>query len=542
MTKVLFLGLAIALTARLFTGERFSEWEFGDAQTLMASQHYAEEGFLPLKFLWVPQGWSHLSPRLEEAPVRQHTQGSRQPGLTPHRLYTHYPSWYAVPYGLFAQAGARAPWIYQLWALALSLLGLFFFHRLVSRVGSASFALLTVTAYTLSPGFLGYCDSLATMPYDDGLRFACLALWVASPGSRIVYGLYALACLTSLDSVLFIPIFCLGYAFWERRRLRPALLGFFLAGLAAGLVHGGQTALYLGVTETIQEWASCLQMFGGPGNGRWGALDELARRSLGLGAPGLSAVAALTLTGALFRGHRLVPAFRLAFLLLLAGLAFPLALPGKIAPMPYEVRQLAPAASVLLAIVIWLVTESLTRRLPSARRVLLPLSAGVALLWVGNLLYDDVRWSLARTLDLPARSRVDRNLTDLFRAADARYPGDKVMAQFGSWLPPWRIDGKWVQVHPLVEYESRALLLSFQTAADLARDMRYLWERRRQPVTVLVLYAPEPSALSRLAFAWESEGYLTTFSPPLLSPDQKLAITALQLRPQVVKPSLSRLQ
>lgn len=190
---ILFLtAITGFMVVRSLDEKRFSFWDFGDAQTLLAATVFRDEGFRATSFLWVPQPSNPVSKFLDDKAVSHHAHGTggdpQFSGLGPRRMYTHWPSWYSVPYGFFAKLGIFNKSFYQIWASLLSAASLLFLFLWVRDIAGEKIAAVTTIFYGLTPGFLCFSDSLATMPYDDFFRFAFLWRWSARHQAKSVWG------------------------------------------------------------------------------------------------------------------------------------------------------------------------------------------------------------------------------------------------------------------------------------------------------------------------------------------------------------------
>ena len=162
------IGLLLAIVSigaflflRVWETDRWSGWSFGDAQTMVAVQNWRHEGFLATKFLWIPQGYSKVAKLFDTEILNQHARGIKLGDDGVHykalrRIYTHYPSWYAVPYGIFAKMGVYDKSVYQSFALVLSFAGVFFWFLLCRALFGVNFALLSAALYLFTPTFFYY--------------------------------------------------------------------------------------------------------------------------------------------------------------------------------------------------------------------------------------------------------------------------------------------------------------------------------------------------------------------------------------------------
>ena len=173
-----FCGAGGLYRNKIFFESGWSSWYdgIGDAQTILSSKHWANDGFLQ-QVLAIPIGYSKTVRYLDDPQMRQHAHGTVTGGLIGQRLYyTHYPSGYSLPYAIFMKLGIWQRHWFRLFALTLSLGSIILMYLFINLISNKKMAFFGSIYYGISTMFLGYADSLANQPVDDLLRFAILSL------------------------------------------------------------------------------------------------------------------------------------------------------------------------------------------------------------------------------------------------------------------------------------------------------------------------------------------------------------------------------
>jgi hypothetical protein len=460
---------------------------------MMAARQFKEEGFLRLKFLWVPQGWASVSSLLDHPEIRHHAHGSlpRTAGAFPYRIYTHWPSWYSVPYGVLSKLGLHHKSLFQIWALSISLLSTLFLYLALSQLVPAGLALLATGLYVLSPLFIEYADSLANMPYDDLFRFSFLYFWIRSEQTRFFIASwvsYLLLSLTSLDSLFYVPVFALLYDILIRKEFpkgsrvkRWALLATApCLGLGIQFI---QNASYMGIAEAARDWASCF-------------LGYTGVEKINYAIPSRSWLIPWMLTST-FTSKFLIPIPFIAFwlrksskerklliILFLCGIVWPLIVPGR-SYYPHQGRHFLPFVGLSFAMVFFGLGDLLTS--PRLKRAL----GGAALLLLLGHFYHFNWESIKYNLGL-SNIEINRQLSFLQQVAK-KIPGDKVYLELNSPLKTLKHlypdkKGRFAkQADPLYEYYSEGLFLSVTTPEMAQEDLSFLWNQKPNTFTPIAL-------------------------------------------------------
>lgn len=244
------LAIAFALAVLTFglvraTNEyRWSGWAPGDAQTMAAAQHFADEGFIDNGFLtYYHPGYIGSIYTGEE--VYSFLDG----------YYTHSPPFYALVNGLIFKAGGEH-YECQAFSIFLSFLALIFFYTFACYLFKRPVALISTFVIGLSVVFLEHMDGLSPQTYDVFLVSATMALFVAAQRDKRItsnkrlksfalVGVWLLVFLQACNSFEYIPflqIFIIGYYILSKAKPFPYknLALFMIAPVAAFSLHFAQ--------------------------------------------------------------------------------------------------------------------------------------------------------------------------------------------------------------------------------------------------------------------------------------------------------------
>lgn len=534
------LVLALFLAVRAADPDRWSDWGFGDAQTMLSLRHWEEGGWLDNYLLFIPQGYAAPIRHLDDPDLRQHAHGtspSSSPRVGPRLWYTHYPPGYLVPYAVLFRLGITDMPSARLLSVSFSLGALALFYAFVCRLCSPPVALGAALFYGLSPAYLGFADSLANQPLDDLLRFGFLLCVVgstraASRRARTLWGALAWGVefclsLSSFDSVFFLYAWLVGWDLLDRRGFRwRRYLVFALAPLSAHGLQFLQNTWYLGAATA---WTDILDTFvlktaakqaEGPLAGLWTSLTIVLQRFSG--PPGLLALL-LPLYGA-YRfaarpeGDAETPSLRLLGVLFLCGLALVVILPSAVR-MPYQGRQVGPFVAVLGGGALWALVRSVRRLLGSdgnahpvrgdrVRLAYLLTAAPTLLVFVLFFAAMD-RW---RVYDIPPHDHDVRLAKELATLTTAKDPIFFDLQGFRTYWDPAYVPG-YPQIMPLLEYYAASRpILCFNSPTGLARDLTAL--ARRAPGSFSpVLVASDKHALYALVRSLHGAGLLSAEPP-----------------------------
>lgn len=506
LLTLLLAALFSQLAVRAHDEFHWSDWGFGDAQTMLSLRQWQEGGWIKNHLLFNPHGYGKVSELLDDPALRQHAHGispTSSPKVGPRLLYTHYPAGYLIPYALLSRLGLDQVFPLRLLSLLFSTGALILMYQLFARLTSAKVSVLAVLFYAASTSFLGYADTLANQPLDDLLRFAFLLAVVLAdddaPSRRRFWLLAAWTsefCLSlaSFDSVFFLYLWLVGWDLlrghgWRWRRY----LLFALAPLAAHGLQFLQNCWYLGQHDALQDilYTFVAKSHAPPGSEQGSLIFHALTNCFELiynPAFFLLPLLALYLLGwyRLSPATRLpLPAPRLLLLLFCCGLAFLLLLPHA-AHMAYEGRQMIPAVSLLVSGFSWLVLDGwrhrgeTTKRGPWRQGYLLLSSLILIIFWSGFLLFN--RYQEETPEFFP-----DLLLAREIKAIPTAYePVYFDLLGFANFLNPAYMPG-YPQIQPMTEYYAGRPILSFSHPALLTDDLVTLVHRSREKFSPVIV-------------------------------------------------------
>lgn len=558
--KCLFIfGIGVAvllafLVRRAWHEDRWSDWGFGDAQTLLTLRHWQEDGWLKCRLLFTPQGYAKIV-QLFDSPDLQHHAHGITPGGSPKvgaRIrYTHYPAGYLIPFAVAHESGLESPRLLRMIALTFSIAALLLMYWLFCLLSRPVVALLGVGFYALTPAFLGYCDSLANQPLDDALRFFFMAAVVqftrsATRESRrrwlgCAWMAAALISLSSFDYVLFAFLWLVGWTLLQTRAIQWRLiLAFAVAPLLMHTLQFFQNVSYLGFEGAIHDLVTAFQSKSVGGDGASGlyGLSQLRATThyLGLHAAVVAALYVLYACAVRWLPTPLqpwrLPSPSVLGLLFCCGMAYPLMLPGGMW-MPYQGRQLGPFVALLIASILVLSWELLMflRRENHLRSNLTRIAfASVAvnsatLAVAGYLFFHAERQPAHRFTAALPDVRAAKSLQTI---SPRHEPVFLSLDGFVFFLTPEYVAG-FPQAHPILEYHAgRCPILCFRRGEMLARDLQVMAQRassRFSPILITHNHAQMTDALNAL----QDRGLVKMPTPPPARIEGKLVLDLTDL-------------
>ena len=374
---VFLIILATVLAIRASDEYRWSDWGFGDAQTMLSLRQWEEGGWIHNYLLFKPQGYAKAVDLLDEPELRHHAHGTcpgSSPRVGPRLLYTHYPAGYLIPYAILFRVGLDGLVAARMLSLLFSFGALVLMYLVFAKFTSPKISFTAVLFYGLSSAFLGYADSLANQPLDDLLRFGfMLAVVMATrSGSEQHRSRWMVAAwimefilsLVSFDSVFFLYAWLIGWDLLEKRGFRwKTYLLFSLAPISAHSLQFLQNVWYLGWNDAFIDIKDAFLLKNGADQGYnvgQGRLVVIVESLYIMFDNMLKPIWITALVAALYAVYaaflrdqdKEFPTLKLLAILLLCGLAFVLVLPHA-ARMPYEARQMVPFVSLLMAGFTW---------------------------------------------------------------------------------------------------------------------------------------------------------------------------------------------
>jgi hypothetical protein len=511
-TAILLIALFIFMANRSRDEDRWSDWGFGDAQTMLSLKHWDKDGWFANYLLFIPQGYAKVIRQFDDTNLRQHAHGTcpgSSPRIGPRLWYTHYPAGYLVPYAALFKVGLESKYAMQLFSAVLSVIALGLMYLTFARITTPGLSFLAVTFYALSRPFLGFADSLANLPLDDMLRFAFMYCVVMSTRdeqvSRRTRWLIAAwliefcLSLSSFDSVFFIFTWLVGWDLLEEKRLQ--LRKWFLFGMAPTTAHGLQflqNVWYLGFKDAVIDIkdAFLLKNAGDSSyNSGQGRLDVI-KGSIAIIFKGIfprievfwAVCGGYTAYALILRDRedKRMPSPLLFALLFACGLMFILILPHA-ARMPYEARQMMPFAALLTAAATWaffrLFRDTLFGNFArqtwggvrAAKWFAIPVILVLLTVWLAAWGFHLTTPQQPPTYD-HVRGLPDTSMAkDINRNLETSY--DAVIFDAGAFQTYW--DAKYVpgypQILPLTEYYAGSRpILCFDRPEDVVTDLTYM--------------------------------------------------------------------
>lgn len=536
---VFLLCLMLFLAVRASDEYRWSDWGFGDAQTMLSLRQWDEEGWFNNYFLFIPQGYAKIVKLFDDPELRHHAHGTcpgSAPGVGPRLWYTHYPSGYLVPYAALFKIGLDDIFHARMLSIAFSITALVLMFMVFSKIASRQAAFFAVFFYGISPVFLGYADSIANQPFDDMIRFGFMLLTVmafetddkAKAKKLLVFAWlseFALS-LSSFDSVFFIYTWLVGWDILVNRKFRWKLyLIFSLAPIIAHSLQLLQNVWYFGIDTAIQDIkvtfmqkSGGVETYGGPSQSRFELVFTtllMVLNSVFSPYEWLAAVLVMFLSYVFFlRGNKdsSLPSLAILCLLFLCGLAYVFVLPHG-ARMPYQGRQMAPFVGMLIGGFTWSAAKSFRAALhgdkeedvpalSSAQKYALPvyllLSCVILIIfWYRLLLHDrhpvyKIPETPPNEMSVPDKQRFGNLMAgyrlrgDLLLAKElkkmpTRYePVYLDLGGFSSYWDPNYVPG-YPQINPIVEfYAGSRPVLCFNYPDGIVNDIIYLLQKSPQ--------------------------------------------------------------
>jgi hypothetical protein len=391
------LCLFLFLSIRASDEYRWSDWGFGDAQSMLSLRQWEEGGWFSNYFLFIPQGYAKVVRLFDDPHLRQHAHGTcpgSSPRVGPRLWYTHYPAGYLVPYAILFRIGLDDIFHIRMLSILFSLGAIVLMYVLFSKITGPGISFFAVIFYALSSGFLGFADTIANQPIDDLLRFGFMLAVVLSTRAdslrdRRVWMVSAwiiqfFLSLSSFDSVFFVYLWLIGWDIIERKGFRWRLyLIYALAPITAHSLQFLQNVWYLGLNDAIIDIKDTFLLKHGTdadynlGQDRFSViLHTLHIVFAGIYKPSYLLIIVLTFyllyyfflargdnppsppfskggQGGFEKGDRReMPSVLLLAVLFICGLAYIVILPHG-ARMPYQTRQMLPFAGLLIGGFTW---------------------------------------------------------------------------------------------------------------------------------------------------------------------------------------------
>lgn len=488
------LILTIYLVLKALPVESWDDWGFGSAQTLMTVRHWAMEGFVYNKFLFIPIGYSKIVRYLDDPDLRHHSRGTITGKLIGNRLYyTHYPNGYLIPYALMAKLGFLERYWFRFLAILFSLTALILMYALFNLIASRTVAFLATFYYAASQMFLGLADSLANMPIDDFFRFALLFLsvwvWKITDHSRrrflyiLIWVLYFALSSSSYDSTFFIFIWLVGLDIIMTRKLQwKKWLVFGMAPIAAFILQMVQNIWYLGIKDALLDVYGSFKFRSDTGPGS----NILERHIRAMFSPltymaDLRARYIIPIVGfiilAFWKLRNLIdynwPKIKTILLLGLAGTAYSFILISS-GYFPYQGRQMAPFLGLLVAsstVLVCFIIKNFKNTKEKINKIQI-VSVIILVILTGSLWFFQIQRTYLYIQEWP-NNVVNQATIDLGKNLKELAGGqDTVVFRIDKESPY-----QYPQIDPITEYYIGMPVLSFKNEDDLMEDFKKLKSR-----------------------------------------------------------------
>lgn len=578
----LLLGLLIFLSVRASDEYRWSDWGFGDAQTMLSLKQWEEGGWFANYFLFAPQGYAKVCQLFDDPQLRHHAHGTcpgSSPRVGPRFLYTHYPAGYLVPYAAMFRIGIDSLFAVRMLSVLFSVGALVLMYMVFAKITDPGVSFFAVLFYGLTPTFLGYADTLANQPLDDLLRFGFMLAVVMSTRAEselhrhrwLITAWVAefMLSLSSFDSVFFLFVWLVGWDIIDKKgfRLKRYLI-FSIAPITAHGLQFMQNVWYLGFQDALIDIKDAF-LLKNAADASYNAGQDRASVILGtipilfnnLYNPAYFVLALLgmyTVYALLFRNSvgREMPSVMLLAILFVCGSAFILILPHA-ARMPYESRQMIPFAALLVGAFTYSFAREFGNslrmgkqeepsRAESIRRFLRPvyllLSAMMILVfWYRFMLNDrepvyyipDAQTDAKFAQEIESKQRFDLMRFRSLRAdvviaeslSKIKTTYDPVIFSINGFQLFW--DPKYVpgypQIMPITEYYTGSRpVLCFDRTDLVVNDL--ITMLGKGPRFSPILLSNDTNTLREIAETLLSRGVLTSFPPGVFHVEDKVIL------------------
>lgn len=384
---IIILPSLFYLGTRIAREDSWDNWDFGSAQTMLTARLWGRDGFLTHYVMFVPSGYHPEAKFLDQPEFRFLADGAKTGGRIGFRMYyNHYPSNYAIPFGVLAKLGIEERIWYRAVSLIFSFASVGFMAAFLYQLFDKKYwiSIIGVFYYVTSTTFLGYADSLANMPMDDFFKwlilFLSIYLWKKENGTEqskkwISFGIwiaYFILASVSYDSTFFIFVWLCGLSWTIYRSIRwREWLGWAMAPVCAFVIQMLQNAWYLGWNDMLLDlWGAFLSR----SNQAPAVLGHLPPLVKNLSAalstfgymtgfrtrvilPLILALIGIALYKKIFSQNQKL----ILGVLAIAGLVYGTLLP-IVGTFGYQGRQVAPLFVAVVGYITWLVFQALWRR------------------------------------------------------------------------------------------------------------------------------------------------------------------------------------
>ncbi len=521
----LVVSLFVFLSVRASDKYRWSDWDFGDAQTMLTARQWKEGGWFANYLLFIPQGYAKIVQFFDTPALRHHAHGicpRSSPNVGPRLRYTHYPCGYLIPYAAFFTMGFENIFFMRVISIFFSLGALILMYLLFAKVTNPPVSFISTLWYGASAVFLGYADSLANQPVDDLLRFGFMLAVVYSTRAFSLRGRhvamviawiaeFALS-LSSLDSVFFIYLWLIGWDFMEHKGFRVRrYLAYALAPILAHSILFAQSIAYLGWQDAFQDATDTFFIKHGTATTQgwmmmvWYSLIGFVNMFGKFDIPAAFLFAFYIFYKMFFEsnGHfSRLPSITLLCILFFCGFAFIGVFPVAAAQMSYEIRQFMPFVSLLVGGAMWSFRMELTaiigwiqRRQEDKKLFFQKTALFTHAILMGITIF--IIWGLflfsnRDPVSMARKDHPDIAVAEKIRGMKTRY--EAVILDLGGFRVLNNKDYVlgYPQISPITEYYAGSKpILCFASSSLLVKDLAYLIRHvhfRFSPVVVSADY------------------------------------------------------
>lgn len=501
--------------------DNWSDWGFGDAQTMLSLNQWQHEGWVKNYLLFIPQGYIKGIEILDTPQLRHHAHGTMPRAIEPKLWYTHYPAGYLIPYATLFKLGINNIFAMRILSILFSLGAICLMFTAFSIITRPSVAFIASVFYGLSPVFLNYAHSLANQPVDDFFRFLCMLLVVLSTrsltsGTRRAFLIAAWIAeftlsLASLDSVFFVYAWLIGWDILEQKSIPwkewKKYLIFATGPILAQALLVLQNIWYMGADKTFLDMRSTYFARSDANNLILYLLNVIiASLTVIKNVLPVLIVVLLLLNYKVLR-NRVTngPEPRLLKILFLCGFAYVILLPIAAFDFPYQGRQLIPFLSLLVAGTIAGFASMISLKPRPYKELIF---CGITLLIFGtNFAYNNrpsevTRWN--RPVD-----KADMLFSKDFRSTYANK--NAIIFDMDGYSTYWNrsyVPG-YPQIHPILEYYSgNKPILCFSSIQYLAEDLTFLINNNKYKFHPVII-ARNPVFIERALSFLELNGVIT---------------------------------
>lgn len=282
---ILLFIIGAYLTIKATYNNSWDGWGFGSAQTMTSIKHWVKDGWTKHYFLFIPAGYSKLTPYFDDQKLNQHARVDVTGSADQKRVYyTHFPPGYLFPLAFLMELGIENRFWFRLSQIFISLVGLWLLYNFFNLIANPTIAFAGSLFYALSVPFLNFADSLANMPIDELLRNAILILSLLAINqynnykiyknyNYYIWIIYFILSISSYDSTFFVFIWLIGLDIINKQYKWKKWLIFASAPILAFLFQVAQNSFYLGFSGMLADFSNAFNKIGLSAGAGYGFID-----------------------------------------------------------------------------------------------------------------------------------------------------------------------------------------------------------------------------------------------------------------------------